>query len=74
MVSALSFCSQGEPDAHAACFERDIEIEAGKLLPGSTARRSPDTTKLQALGFTPVTSIETGISKTVAWYRNPVYA
>ena len=58
----------------AACFERDIEIEAGKLLPGSTARRSPDTTKLQALGFTPVTSIETGISKTVAWYRNPVYA
>ena len=58
----------------AACFGREIEIEPGKLLPGSTARRSPDTTKLQGLGFTPVTSIEAGISKTVAWYRNPAYA
>jgi dTDP-glucose 4,6-dehydratase/UDP-glucose 4-epimerase len=58
----------------ADCFGREIEIEPGKLLPGSTARRSPDTTKLQGLGFTPVTSIEAGISKTVAWYRNPAYA
>ena len=33
----------------------------------------PDITKLQALGFAPVT-VETGIAKTVAWYRNPVYA
>ena len=31
----------------------DIEIEAGKLLPGSNARRCPDITKVQALGLHP---------------------
>jgi nucleoside-diphosphate-sugar epimerase len=58
----------------AACFGREIDIVPGELLPGSTARRSPDITKLQGLGFTPVTSIETGIAKTVDWYRKPVFA
>jgi len=58
----------------AACFGREIEIAPGELRPGSTPRRSPDITKLQALGFTPSTIIEIGIAKTVDWYRNPVFA
>jgi nucleoside-diphosphate-sugar epimerase len=53
----------------AACFGRRIEVVPGAVRPGSTPRRCPDITKLRALGFSPATSLETGLSETVAWYR-----
>lgn len=54
----------------ARCFDREIEIIPGAALPGSSARRNPDITKLRALGFVPKTPLEEGIASTVAWYRN----
>jgi nucleoside-diphosphate-sugar epimerase len=53
----------------AACFGRQIEVVPGAIRPGSTLRRCPDITKIRALGFSPTTSLETGVSTTVAWYR-----
>ena len=37
--------------------------------PGHDRRYSLDTTKLQALGWTPHVSFDTGLAETVAWYR-----
>lgn len=53
----------------AACFGRHIEVVPGAIRPGSTLRRCPDITKLRSLGFSPTTSLEAGVSATVAWYR-----
>jgi nucleoside-diphosphate-sugar epimerase len=53
----------------AACFGRQIEVVPGAIREGSTLRRCPDITKLRALGFSPTTSLEEGLSATVAWYR-----
>jgi dTDP-glucose 4,6-dehydratase/UDP-glucose 4-epimerase len=53
----------------AGCFGREIEIVAGEVLRGSPRTRSPKIDKLQALGFKPQISLETGIGLTVAWYR-----
>jgi nucleoside-diphosphate-sugar epimerase len=53
----------------AACFGRQIEVVAGAILPGSTPRRCPDITKVRGLGFLPTTSLDAGLSATVAWYR-----
>jgi dTDP-glucose 4,6-dehydratase/UDP-glucose 4-epimerase len=53
----------------AACFGRQIEVVPGAILPGSTLRRCPDITKIRALGFSPTTSLDAGLSATVAWYR-----
>lgn len=50
------------------CFDRDIEVKPGTLLPGSTPRRCPDITKLRALGFTPKILLPDGLAKTVRWY------
>jgi len=54
----------------ARCLDRDIYIIPGAVLPGSAARRSPDITKLQALGFSPTMALEDGVAATVAWYLN----
>ncbi|MDO8794165.1 MAG: SDR family NAD(P)-dependent oxidoreductase [Vicinamibacterales bacterium] len=51
-------------------FEREIELEFGAVLPGSTARRCPDVSKLEALGFEPSTRLADGIASTVDWYRS----
>jgi dTDP-glucose 4,6-dehydratase/UDP-glucose 4-epimerase len=53
----------------AACFGRQIEVVPGAIRPGSTLRRCPDITKIRTLGFSPATSLEAGLSPTVAWYR-----
>ncbi len=52
----------------ARCFGREINLVAGALQPGSTARRCPDITKLRALGFAPRTTLADGLRETVAWY------
>jgi nucleoside-diphosphate-sugar epimerase len=53
----------------ASCYGRQIEVVPGAIQPGSTSRRCPDIAKLCALGFSPATALETGVSATVAWYR-----
>ncbi|MFA6176542.1 MAG: NAD-dependent epimerase/dehydratase family protein, partial [Phycisphaerae bacterium] len=50
------------------CFGRKIHVKPGSLLPGSTLRRCPDIGKLRALGFTPKTTLQEGLSTTVRWY------
>ena len=54
----------------AACFNRPLEIVPSEALPGSSRRRRPDISKLQALGFAPSISLASGIAATVAWYRD----
>jgi dTDP-glucose 4,6-dehydratase/UDP-glucose 4-epimerase len=49
-------------------YAREVEIIAGPLQLGSTPRRCPDTSRLQALGFAPQISLEQGIRLTTAWY------
>lgn len=51
-------------------FGRDIELQCGAVLPGSTARRCPDVSKIEALGFEPSTPLADGIAATVDWYRS----
>jgi len=50
-------------------FECRLELVAGEAASGGTHRRCPDIRKLAALGFTPRISLERGIERTVAWYR-----
>lgn len=52
--------------AHA--FAREVEIVPGELTAGSTKRRCPDITKLQALGYAPRVSLREGVKQTVDWY------
>lgn len=58
----------------ACCFNREILIVPGPLLPGSTPRRCPSIAKLTKLGFVPKISLPLGLAKTVAWYKenNPL--
>jgi nucleoside-diphosphate-sugar epimerase len=53
----------------AARYQRDIKIQPGSLPKGSPPRRLPDTTKICSLGDWPVTTFDTGMDKTVEWYR-----
>ena len=54
--------------AIAQCMDREIEVAAGDLTPGSTRRRCPDIRKLMALGFVPQVSLKAGLARTVPWY------
>jgi len=55
-----------------ASMGREVSIEAGALMQGSTERRCPDIGKLEGLSFKPRISLETGVRRTVDWYRaNP---
>jgi nucleoside-diphosphate-sugar epimerase len=47
---------------------RDVTLQPGPLQVGGTLRRCPDITKLRALGYTPQTSLEDGLGRTVRWY------
>lgn len=53
-----------------ASFGRTAHIIPQDLPAGSTHRRCPDTSKLEALGFAPRTSLELGIAQTASWYIN----
>jgi dTDP-glucose 4,6-dehydratase/UDP-glucose 4-epimerase len=50
------------------CFGRDVVVEPGVLPAGATARRSPDVTKLRALGYEPRIALRDGLPATVRWY------
>lgn len=50
------------------CLGREIEIVPGDAPAGATPRRSPDITKLRALGFSPRVTLREGLDRTVRWY------
>lgn len=54
----------------AGSLGRRIDVVPGALQPGSTPRRAPDVGRLEQLGFQPRTSLEDGVARTVAWYRD----
>jgi nucleoside-diphosphate-sugar epimerase len=47
---------------------RDIELIAGKPMPGGTARRCPDISKLAGLGYKPRVLLGEGLIPTIDWY------
>lgn len=53
----------------AGAMGRRIEVRAGELMSGSTARRCPDITKVRALGFQPSVKLADGIGHYVDWFR-----
>lgn len=52
----------------ARCLGREAVVEPGIAPAGATARRSPDITKLRALGYEPRTPLREGLPTTVRWY------
>jgi nucleoside-diphosphate-sugar epimerase len=51
--------------AHAG---RNVDLVAGKLAPGGTARRCPDISKLGKLGYKPRVTLGDGLKPTLDWY------
>lgn len=49
-------------------YGREVEVVAGPIQPGSTARRCPDVSKIEALGYRPAVSLADGLATTLAWY------
>lgn len=47
---------------------RDIELQTGPRLAGSTPRRCPDISKLAGLGYKPRVPLAQGLAKTIDWY------
>jgi UDP-glucose 4-epimerase len=47
----------------------DLEIRPGPIQYGGTPRRCADITKMRGLGWSPVTNLDEGLERTVAWYR-----
>ena len=47
----------------------DLDIRPGVLAEGSPRRRCPDITKIRALGYEPEVTLDDGLARTVAWYR-----
>lgn len=47
---------------------REIDLQTGPLLAGSTPRRCPDITKLSALGYKPGVPLAQGLAETIDWY------
>lgn len=58
----------------ARYFGRQIVIVPGKLSEGSTPRRCPDISKLQALGYSPRVSFREGVARAARWYDQHAYA
>jgi nucleoside-diphosphate-sugar epimerase len=48
----------------------ELTLVPGPLRAGGTNRRCPDVSKLSALGYSPQTSLESGLEKTVRWYAD----
>jgi nucleoside-diphosphate-sugar epimerase len=49
-------------------IDRDIDLQTGPRLAGSTARRCPDISKLAALGYKPRVALAQGLAATIDWY------
>jgi UDP-glucose 4-epimerase len=57
----------------AAVMGREITIREAEDTPGSPVRRCPDTSKLARLtGFSACVSLDEGLQRTHAWYKNCV--
>jgi len=54
-------------------FGREAELVPSSLPEGSTARRCPDISKVEALGFAPKVPFRQGIAPVVKWYRDHVH-
>lgn len=56
--------------AHRIAAEMGLELELvpASVLPGSTARRCPDITKLISLGYRPLVPLDKGLPPTIRWY------
>lgn len=52
----------------AAIAGREIALRPSAVLAGSTPRRSPDITKLAALGYAPRVPLDEGLPPTLKWY------
>jgi nucleoside-diphosphate-sugar epimerase len=47
----------------------NLKIIPGKLMPGGTPRRCPDTKKIESLGYAPEITLEEGLKRTLEWYK-----
>ncbi|HEX2214692.1 MAG TPA: NAD-dependent epimerase/dehydratase family protein, partial [Mycobacterium sp.] len=47
----------------------DLDIRPGDAPKGGTRRRCPDIEKMRTLGWAPTVSLDDGLERTVAWYR-----
>ena len=47
----------------------DLDIRPGPSPAGATRRRCPDISKMRGLGWSPAVSLDEGLERTVAWYR-----
>lgn len=52
----------------ARSMKATIDLQPGELLPGSTARRCPDISKVRALGFEPKITLAEGVQRYVQWF------
>jgi dTDP-glucose 4,6-dehydratase/UDP-glucose 4-epimerase len=52
------------------CLGREVVVEPGPAPAGATMRRSPDITKLRALGYQPRITLRDGLPSTVRWYAD----
>jgi len=48
----------------------EITVEPGETPQGATIRRCPDISRLKSLGYVPKVDLNTGLSKTLVWYKN----
>jgi nucleoside-diphosphate-sugar epimerase len=53
----------------AQLYDREIKLLPGTLPEGSPPRRLPDTSKIEALGYSPRTGFSEGLKKTLRWYQ-----
>ncbi len=51
-----------------ACLDREAELVPGPAAVGGTDRRSPDITRLTALGYAPRVPLSAGLPEVVDWY------
>lgn len=65
LADMIHFCMTGDRE-----FKRFSRVNVNKS--GGTASRWPDTTKLRSLGWEPKVSLEEGLRRTIAWYRENV--
>jgi nucleoside-diphosphate-sugar epimerase len=52
----------------AALVGRELKLAPSEVLAGSTPRRCPDISKLNALGYTPRIRLDDGLPPTLEWY------
>ena len=63
----LSIKELAQKVAHAAGFTGDIEWDTSK--PDGTPRKVLDVSRVKALGWKPTITLEEGIARTIAWYK-----